>query len=238
MPEEKTLQGIRTIFNSVPTVYEKVNHILTMGLDIYWRRTAAKMALKGIRSGRLLDVCSGTGEMARYLGTLSQKDSKVEVVSLDFCAPMLHQAIKKPPLKNISFCVADAGVLPFADNTFDCLTISFATRNLNRNKDVLLDCFREFYRVLKPGGKFVNLETSQPQVKFIRSLFHFYVRIMVGTLGSLLSGSKAAYRYLAYTIPRFFCADELTGLLQESGFTKVNLFYLAFGISAIHIATK
>ena len=117
---------------------------------------------------------------------------------------MLSQAVKKPEYSRISFCVSDAGSLPFADNTFDVITIAFATRNLNNSgQDVLIKRFGEFRRVLKPGGRFINLETSQPKSVLLKKLIHFYIWLMVKPIGYLISGSKTAYAYLARSIPRF-----------------------------------
>ena len=95
---------------------------------------------------------------------------RVKIIGVDFCFPMLSQAVKKPEYSRISFCVSDAGSLPFADNTFDVITIAFATRNLNNSgQDVLIKRFGEFRRVLKPGGRFINLETSQPKSVLLKS---------------------------------------------------------------------
>jgi demethylmenaquinone methyltransferase/2-methoxy-6-polyprenyl-1,4-benzoquinol methylase len=96
----------------------------------------------------------------------------------------------------------------------------------------------EFYRVLKPQGQFLNLETSQPTVSLLRKAFHFYVRKIVEPIGSLISGSKPGYKYLAYTIPRFYSQDEFTALLRQTGFSKVQSQPLLCGIAAIHSAFK
>lgn len=223
------------IFSEVPQTYEAANHILTMGLDILWRKKAALHAAQG-GGEHWLDVCSGTGDMAILLRRLA--DEKTTIVSQDFCRPMLQKARLKPEAQNISFSVSDALDLQFPDNTFDLVTISFATRNLNAGRDILLRYFREFYRVLKPGGRFINLETTQPQSKIVRQLFHLYVRLAVAPVGYLISGSRAAYKYLSYTIPRFFNAEELSDILYEAGFKKVSFSHLTFGVCAMHTAIK
>lgn len=233
--ENNSDKGIRKIFSEIPRSYDLTNRILTFGLDILWRKKAAKIALSS--SGlRCLDVCSGTADMANSLYKLA--GAKTQIVALDFCFPMLREAAKKTVKKKISFCVSNADTLPFADNTFDLLTISFATRNINISPKILLRHFQEFHRVLKPDGRFVNLETSQPLSLALRRLFHFYVRLAVKPIGYLISGSKAAYAYLSYTIPHFFSAEELSRIIYQAGFRKVDLAYLSFGISAIHIAIK
>lgn len=228
-------KNIQKIFSEVHQTYEATNHILTMGMDVLWRKKAAEHATRG-GGACWLDVCSGTGDMAILLRKLAGDETSV--VSLDISSSMICQAALKPEAKNISFCLSNACKLPFPDNTFDLTTISFATRNLNSSRDALLEYFREFYRVLEPGGRFINLETTQPPSKMIRHLMHLYVRLAVPPLGYLTSGSKAAYKYLSYTIPRFFNAYELSDILYEAGFKKVSFSYLTFGVCAIHSAIK
>ncbi|UCC39114.1 MAG: ubiquinone/menaquinone biosynthesis methyltransferase [Candidatus Aminicenantes bacterium] len=228
-------KGVQKIFSEVYETYELTNHVLTFGFDILWRRKAAREAA---RAGGYywLDVCSGTGEMAQNLSRLS--DGKVKIVSVDFCYPMLAKALEKKHIPNVNFTLAEASVLPFYDETIDLITISFATRNISTREEILRDHLEEFHRVLKPGGHFVNLETSQPPSKLIRKLFHLYIKMTVKPFGSLLSGYKPGYSYLAFTIPRFYTAEEFSSLLYRAGFTRVTYKYLLFGMSAIHKAVK
>jgi len=228
-------KGIQKIFAEAAHTYELVNHILTWGMDIQWRRRSVKTATMG-GGTKWMDVCSGTGEMAAYLSRLAKNGTTV--VSADFSFPMLHEATKKPEADRISFTLADASALPFDDETFDLITISFATRNLNTSRDALLRCFREFHRVLRPGGRFVNLETSQPASAVIRRLFHLYIRTAVASIGSMISGSKSGYTYLSHTIPRFYNAVELADILRQAGFPEVIFHNMMFGMAAIHKAVK
>lgn len=227
--------SIQAIFSRIPKTYDLINRILTLGLDVFWRRSVAKIASQR-GSEKWLDVCSGTGDMAGALVRRAQP--RTHIVGVDFCFPMLSQAAKKLRYPRISFCVSDAGSLPFADNTFDLITIAFATRNLNSSQDMLLQRFREFRRVLKPGGRFINLETSQPKSALLRKLVHFYIRLTVKPIGYLISGSKTAYAYLAHTTQRFFSAEELMGVMYRAGFKKVDFILLSFGVAAVHIAIK
>ena len=228
-------KGVQKIYTEVAKTYEMVNHVLTLGFDIRWRKKAARIAAQ--RGGTLwLDVCSGTGEMARYLSVLSRED--VKIFAVDFSYSMLKKAMEKRAPPNLFPVIAEAGVLPFPDESFELLTISFATRNLNPRQEILESYMEEFSRILKPGGHFVNLETSQPSSKMIRKFFHFYVKMIVKPLGWILSGSKAGYRYLSFTIPRFYAPDEFAQILRHTGFSEVEYRRLLLGISAIHVAKK
>lgn len=228
-------KGVQKIYTEVAKTYELLNHVLTLGLDIRWRKKAARIATQ--KGGTLwLDVCSGTGEMAQNLSVLSREG--VKIFAVDFSFPMLKKAMEKRDAPNLFPVIAEAGVLPFPDESFELLTISFATRNLNPRKEILESYMEEFSRILKPGGYFVNLETSQPSSKMIRQFFHFYVNRIVKPLGWILSGSKAGYSYLSFTIPRFYAPDEFAQILRQSGFSQVKYRRLMFGISAIHVAKK
>ncbi|MBU0712158.1 ubiquinone/menaquinone biosynthesis methyltransferase [bacterium] len=228
-------KGIQKIFAEVPKTYELVNHVLTFGFDILWRKKAVKIAVH--QGGtHWLDVCTGTGETANYLTNHANTNTKV--YATDFSLPMLTEATQKPNGKRIHFTLSDVKQLPFPDNTFDLVTISFATRNLNTSRETLESSFREFHRILKPGGLFVNLETSQPQFFIIRKLFHLFIKIFVKPIGSLISGSNAGYAYLSRTIPRFYSTEELASILKASGFQNVYFTRMLFGAAAIHQSLK
>jgi len=226
---------IQNIFSEVPETYERVNHVLTMGLDILWRRKAAKMAAMA-GGTRWIDVCSGTGEMAALLSRHAKNG--IDVYATDFSFPMLGKARGKPEGKDIRVFLSDIKKLPFHDNTFDLITISFATRNINVSREILIKSFQEFYRVLKPEGRFVNLETSQPSFWIFKKLFHLYVKLLVRPLGRAISGSDAGYAYLSSTIPRFYPAEELAGILRLAGFDKIRFQRMMLGAAAIHVSMK
>jgi demethylmenaquinone methyltransferase/2-methoxy-6-polyprenyl-1,4-benzoquinol methylase len=228
-------EGIRKIFSEVPETYELVNHILTFGMDILWRKKAAQIAIEG--NGKMwMDVCSGTGEMAVYLRRLAPENTRV--FASDFSFPMIQKALQKKESSAITFIVSDINALPFPDNTFDLVTISFAVRNINLDREKFLQALREINRVLKPGGRFVAVETSQPKSEIIKKIFHVYIRLAVKPIGKLISGSKSAYTYLSSTIPRFYPAEEFTEIIKQAGFSEVSFKRLLFGVTAIHKAVK
>jgi demethylmenaquinone methyltransferase/2-methoxy-6-polyprenyl-1,4-benzoquinol methylase len=228
-------EGIRKIFSEVPETYELVNHILTFGMDILWRKKAAQIAVEG-NGSMWMDVCSGTGEMAVYLRRLAPENTRV--FASDFSFPMIQKALQKKESSAITFIVSDINALPFPDNTFDLVTISFAVRNINLDREKFLQALREINRVLKPGGRFVAVETSQPKSEIIKKIFHVYIRLAVKPIGKLISGSKSAYTYLSSTIPRFYPAGEFAEIIKQAGFSEVSFKRLLFGVTAIHKAIK
>jgi demethylmenaquinone methyltransferase/2-methoxy-6-polyprenyl-1,4-benzoquinol methylase len=223
------------MFAEVPATYELVNHVLTFGLDILWRRKAARIAAQA-GGTQWVDMCTGTGEMAMYLSRLAPVGTEIHAV--DFCESMMDKARQKPQGENIHFVAADIKALPFEDETFDLITMSFATRNINVSKEILIQSFSEYYRVLKPGGRFVNLETSRPPFWPIRKGFDLHVKLFVAQIGGRISGCPTAYAYLAKTIPRFYPAKALAEIMQQAGFEEVTFERLLFGAAAIHQAVK
>jgi demethylmenaquinone methyltransferase/2-methoxy-6-polyprenyl-1,4-benzoquinol methylase len=231
----KTESPIQSLFAEVPATYELVNHVLTLGLDIIWRRKAARVAAKA-GGARWVDMCTGTGEMAVYLSRLAPEGT--EIYAVDFCESMMEKARQKLYAERIHFVAADIKALPFENESFDLITMSFATRNINVRKEVLIQSFAEYYRVLKPGGRFVNLETSRPPFWPVRKCFDLHVKLFVEKIGGRISGSRRAYAYLARTIPRFYPAEELAGVMKQAGFEEVTFQRLLFGAAAIHQAKK
>lgn len=227
--------AIQKLYKQIPSTYEMINHLLTFGLDIWWRKNAIKK-IKNNQGMRWLDVCTGTGETAVYLSRISKNSNPV--FATDFSLPMLILAKNKPEGKQIRFSISEIKNLPFPDNTFDLITISFATRNIDINRKVLIQSFNEIRRVIKSGGQFINLETSQPKNSFIKYFFHLYIKIFIRPIGKTISGSKAAYSYLASTIPKFYHAEELKQILIESGFQNVEYQQMLFGAAAIHSSIK
>jgi demethylmenaquinone methyltransferase/2-methoxy-6-polyprenyl-1,4-benzoquinol methylase len=228
-------KGLFRIFSEIAAQYELVNHILTFGLDIPWRKRAAQIAVAD--GGNLwLDVCSGTGEMAINIQKLAAPGTKI--VLSDFSFPMVSIAKNKSELEKVSISLADSGKLPFLDNIFDLVVISFATRNITGNRERLMKFLKEFHRVLKPGGRFINLETSQPTSNPIRAAYRLYTQTAVKTIGRLVSGSRAGYSYLSLSVVRFFDAEKLAVILREAGFSRVVYRTMTRGVVAIHKAVK
>jgi demethylmenaquinone methyltransferase/2-methoxy-6-polyprenyl-1,4-benzoquinol methylase len=232
----KPLHGM---FSAVPPKYDLVNSVITLNMDKRWRRLAAKECLAA-KPGKVLDLCCGTGDLAITLARMA--DYPVETRGLDFSRPMLEVAENKAArlvgLKKIRFSQGDASKMPFPDAYFDSIGISFGFRNLTYKNPLVKEHLAEILRVLKPGGRFVIVESSQPSSKPIRRLFRVYLLQFVYRAGTLLSGNKKAYHYLAESVAGFYSSEELIALLTQSGFKTVSYRPLFFGAAGIHVAIK
>jgi demethylmenaquinone methyltransferase/2-methoxy-6-polyprenyl-1,4-benzoquinol methylase len=224
---------------AVPPHYDLINRLFTWGLDGRWRRQAAHECLKG-QPEQLLDLCCGTADLALSLAGMSPNN--IKLLGIDFSLPMLEIAREKTEHSGMSDRVAlvhgDTAALPFAGGQFDCIGTSFAFRNLTYKNPRALRYLAEVLRVLRAGGRFVIVESSQPVSRLMRKLFHLYMRWYVSRLGYLLSGNRGAYRYLAESASQFYTVEELRNLMLEVGFGQFSSRRLAFGAVAIHVATK
>lgn len=226
------LQGV---YAEVSTTYERINHILTLGLDTIWRRRAVAIATAA-KPGRWADMCTGTAELAALLSRSAPAGTTV--FGFDFSLPMLQNGAAKPECRDIRFTTTDVRFLPLSCASLDLLTSSFATRNINLSREILTETFTEYHRALKPGGMFINLETSIPPSPIIRALFNLYIRLFVKVIGSTVSGSSPGYAYLAKSIPRFYPAEDLAQIMKTAGFSEVRIHRQVFGAVAIHEAIK
>ena len=225
------------MFTAVPRRYDLVNHVITWFLDSQWRLKAARECLNA-QPGHVLDLCCGTGDLAIDIARLA--DGSVEVTGIDYSEPMLSIANSKALASNtdVSFIYGDAAALPFTDGYFECVGISFAFRNLTYKNPLTRSYLLEVYRVLSTGGRFIIVETSQPESRLIRMLFHLYLRCFVANAGYWLSGNKSAYRYLTESARRFYNAKEVKDLLLSSGFKEFSLRPLLLGAAAVYVAVK
>jgi demethylmenaquinone methyltransferase/2-methoxy-6-polyprenyl-1,4-benzoquinol methylase len=228
-----------SIFTTVPDRYDLINRIFTWGLDRRWRLKAARLCLES-QPQKILDLCCGTGDLAISLAQMANSPTKI--IGLDYSQPMLDKAAEKANrliLKTkIDFVHGDVTDLPFPDNNFDCIGISFAFRNLTYKNPNTTRYLSEIFRVIKKGGRFVIVESSQPPNRFIRKLDHIYLRTFVRWMGTFISKNKPAYVYLTESARKFYTAEELSDLLAQTGFSKVSIKRLLLGATAIHVAVK
>lgn len=226
-PEKK----VYDLFTRVAPNYDRMNDLISLGVQRRWRRIFFKM-LGAKKSDRCLDLCCGGGEL-----TIGLAERAATVVGLDFNESMLRLAEKKIMALglqgSIQLVQGDAMKLPFRDESFDCVTIGFGLRNVpDAGRTV-----REAWRVLKPGGKFGILEMSQPVNPLVQAGWRTYFRLFP-YLAHLTGASASDYRYLARTSREFLTAVQLKELLLKSGFRKVKVEKLLLGAGAIHIGIK
>ena len=213
-------EGVRTMFDRIAPVYDVMNRVMTVGLDIRWRRIAASAA---VRPGdRVLDAACGTGDLA----VADLRAGAGRVTGLDFSERMLERARAKAPA--VEWVHGDMLALPFAAETFDAATVGFGVRNV---ADLPL-ALRELRRVLRPGGRLAILGITQPR-GLLRPFFALWFDRIVPLLGRVLPGGSA-YTYLPASVRRFPDAGALAVLLRDAGFSDVGVRLLAGSIVAVH----
>jgi demethylmenaquinone methyltransferase/2-methoxy-6-polyprenyl-1,4-benzoquinol methylase len=231
MPEGKS---VSRMFAGIAGRYDLANHLLSGGIDFYWRRVLTKIVQR--RKPRdVVDLATGSGDVAFKLRDRLGED--IPVTGLDFCEPMLEQARakrrEKTSYENIQFSFGDCMKLPLADNSVDAVTISFGVRNFEDRQKGL----REILRVLRPGGRLFVLEFSQPDPWF-RPFYYIYLKYILPWVAAIATGDKSAYDYLAGTIENFPTKRALAEQLQLAGYDSVKATGLTFSIVAIHEANK
>lgn len=212
--ESEAAEHVRELFSSIAPTYDRLNHMLSMGLDRRWWRRAA-LAFRGVLKrpdARILDICCGTGDMTAALLELHPASGE-PVTGLDFSAEMLRLAQNKYRTANVKWIEGDAMALPFAGASFDLVTSAFGFRNL-RNYSAGL---AEIYRVLRPGGAIGILECNQPDGAS-GALYNLYFQHVVPVVGGWMSGDRAAYEYLPASVQRFPRPARMLQLMEEAGF--------------------
>lgn len=236
MTGKRPLKGM---FDGVPSRYDLVNRVFTLGFDERWRSRAARTILEG-GSGRFLEAGCGTGDL--ILRLVGQVDKGSQIVGLDFSEPMLEEAGRKIAgaglIGRVGLVCGDVSNMGFPEGCFDAVALAFSFRNMVWRNPVRERCLAEISRVLKPGGMIVIVESSQPDSVFLRFWYHAYLKNLVPHIGGLLSGQSGAYRYLAESARLFLGPEEVSNLLREAGFKEVYFESLLGGVAALHVARK
>jgi demethylmenaquinone methyltransferase/2-methoxy-6-polyprenyl-1,4-benzoquinol methylase len=222
-------KDIWKMFDLISPTYDRINRILSFGMDQKWRRAAASH-LPQQKNLKILDLATGTGDQAAAL--LKTPASIQSITGIDLSSEMLEIARKKLAGK-VQFLRADAEKLPFPPSHFDAATFSFGIRNVTTP----LQSLQEIFRVLKPKGRVLILEFSLPP-KPIQAFFLFYLRHILPRLGALLSKKKEAYRYLNETIETFPSGKEFCLLMKEAGFSRLRAIPMALGGVTLYIGDK
>ena len=227
-------QQVREMFDRISGHYDFLNHFLSWGIDVLWRKKLVKIA-QPARGGRILDIATGTGDQAIML---AEKLAPQRIDAVDLSEKMMdfgREKVRKKGLEEkIFFQRADCQSLPFGHNTFDLATVSFGVRNFEN----LAQSLSEIHRVLKPGGMLLILEFSYPTRFPIRQLYTFYTRYILPAVGRIVSHDVRAYTYLPESIRAFPAGRSFTNILRADGFLATRFLPLTGGIATIYSALK
>ncbi len=227
MSEKK--QQVKKIFDNIAGKYDFLNHLLSFGLDFYWRKKALKLT-KFNPDTILLDVACGTGDVAIQARKLGVK----KIFGADFSHNMLKLFNKKTDWSGGNLVQMVAEKIPLKDQSVTNITVAFGVRNFYD----IQEGFNSFYRILKPNGKATVIEFRMPSNKIIKSVYRFYFKNILPVLGGIISGDKAAYTYLPDSVEEFDTKVDLEKLLLNSGFRKIEKYNFTFGTVQTLIATK
>ncbi|MDH4108498.1 MAG: bifunctional demethylmenaquinone methyltransferase/2-methoxy-6-polyprenyl-1,4-benzoquinol methylase UbiE [Gammaproteobacteria bacterium] len=234
VPVEEKARRVRGVFDSVANRYDIMNDLMSGGLHRLWKHFTVEQA--GLRRGQaVLDLAGGTGDLSRAFSRAVGPSG--HVVLADINAAMLREGRRRlvdaGVAGNVSIAQVDAENLPFADSSFDCITIAFGLRNVT-DKDAAL---RSMYRVLSPGGKLLVLEFSKP-AESIKPAYDLYSFRILPVMGRLIANDAESYRYLAESIRMHPDQEELLRMLRDAGFERCRYHNLAAGIVALHVGYK
>lgn len=222
------------MFGAIAPRYDFLNRLLSLGIDRRWRRVAVGM-IRCCERGRVLDVATGTGDVA--LAIAARTPAGVRIDGIDFCAEMVaigrEKVAASPHAGRIELSVAPCEEIPFPDNTFDSVTIAFGIRNVVDRARGLA----EMHRILRPGGRAVILEFSTPVFPPFRALYHWYFLKVLPAIGGLFS-QKSAYQYLPDSVLDFPSREAFKGLMAGAGFRNTTHRDLTFGIATIYCGDK
>ena len=226
---------IQAMFSAIAPRYDLLNRLLSFSQDRFWRRRAGREASVP-PGGSALDVCTGTADLAIELAIQYPRASRI--VGADFCLPMLRLGADKVNRAHLTPAIflqaALAQRLPYRDNSFDAVTVAFGIRNVSDRKQAL----GEMVRVVRPGGRVVLLEFTEPPGRLFGSLYRFYFHHLLPWIGRAFSGHPSAYAYLPASVSTFPSPEAVTTLLRDGGLHDVRHILLSRGIVALHVGVK
>jgi demethylmenaquinone methyltransferase/2-methoxy-6-polyprenyl-1,4-benzoquinol methylase len=225
---------VADMFNSIAYRYDFLNRFLSGGIDVWWRKKAIRELVK-TGPANILDVATGTADVALMSWQMLQPE---KITGIDISEGMLELGRKKIEKAGLSATInllkGDSASLPFAENSFDAITVAFGVRNFQDLEAGL----REMHRVLRPGGKAVILEFSKPKKGVMAGLFLFYMNRITPLIGKIFAKNASAYTYLNHSMQAFPEGQQLLNILDDAGFTQTYLKKLSFGICTIYCGSK
>ncbi|MBT3241673.1 MAG: bifunctional demethylmenaquinone methyltransferase/2-methoxy-6-polyprenyl-1,4-benzoquinol methylase UbiE [Bacteroidetes bacterium] len=226
-------EEVRQMFDNIAPTYDLLNHALSMNIDRIWRRKAIKL-VKLSQAKTVLDVATGTGDLA--IATIKANPDKI--IGIDLSAGMIEIGLKKIKNKGldkkIDLIVGDSEDLPFAEKSFDAVTVAFGVRNFENPVKGL----KEMHRVTRPGGMIVVLEFMLPKGKLIEPLYRFYFRRIIPMVGKVISKDFSAYKYLPDSVKAFPQRNDFLQLLTQAGYKDASYKSLSAGIAGLYVATR
>ncbi len=226
-------EQVEQMFDKISGNYDGLNRVISFGIDVKWRKKVI-ILVAATAPKAVLDIATGTGDLAISMANTSAK----RIVGLDISEGMLAVGRKKIAAKDLSDKIemvqADSEALPFEDNSFDAITVAFGVRNFENLEKGLA----EIYRVLKPGGIFVVLETSVPTKFPFRQGYYFHTKVLLPIIGKLFSQDKVAYSYLSESAASFPYGEKFNNILRKIGFINVEDKPQTFGVATIYTASK
>ena len=226
-------EQVAQMFDNISENYDDLNRVISLGIDVKWRKKVVEIVGKN-KPKQILDIATGTGDLVLMMASLNPD----RIVGLDISAGMLEvgkRKIEKAKLSDkIEMIVGDSEEMPFNDNTFDAITVSFGVRNFaNLDKGI-----KEIARVLKPTGVLVILETSNPTKFPFKQGYKFYTNFILPIIGKIFSKDKVAYSYLSESANSFPFGEAFNNILQKNGFTNTKATPVTFGVATIYTASK
>lgn len=226
-------EQVAQMFDAISGNYDGLNRVISFGIDIKWRKKVLKI-VSDTNPQNILDIATGTGDLAILMAQTSAKN----IVGLDISAGMLEVGKKKIAAKNLSdkieMVIGDSEEMPFKDSSFDAITVAFGVRNFENLEKGLT----EILRILKPGGKFVILETSNPTKFPFKQGYKFYTKNILPLIGKVFSKDDSAYSYLSESASVFPFGEEFNNILTKTGFIDVKAMPQTFGVATIYSASK
>ena len=223
------------MFNDIAPSYDRLNHLMSLGIDNIWRKKALKEIVDGTQQ-QILDVACGTGDSTIAIAKAMEPGGRVTGIDISagMMEPLMRKAAHEGVHDRIKLLQADALQMPFEADTFHRVTCAFGIRNFEDRKKGLA----EFLRVLKPGGKAVILELGIPDKPFIKTLYDIYFRHILPLIGGLISGNRAAYRYLPESVYAFPRPEAFCAMMERAGFHNVRHRNYTFGLCRLFIGEK